>query len=92
MWDLLISLLIIVSAVITPYRMAYVDGNSLSWMLMELIVDGFFFIDMVLTFFSAYFDKLDVLVDSRQKIFWNYLKFWFIIDFVSILPLSLIID
>ena len=91
-WDLFISLLIIVSAVFTPYRMAYVDGNSLSWVVTELVMDGFFFIDLLLTFFSAYFDKLDVLVDSRRKIICNYLKFWFIIDFVSILPLSLIID
>lgn len=91
-WDLLISLLIIVSAISTPYRMAYVDDNSVPWMVTELLLDFFFFVDIILTFFSAYFDKLDVLVDNRRKIACNYLKFWFIIDFVSIMPLSLIIN
>ena len=71
--------------------MAFVDDNSVSWMVTELVLDFLFFIDIILTFFSAYFDKLDVLVDNRRKIACNYLKFWFIIDFVSIMPLSLLI-
>ena len=90
-WDLLISIFIVLSAIITPYRMAFVDDNSVSWMVTELVLDFLFFIDIILTFFSAYFDKLDVLVDNRRKIACNYLKFWFIIDFVSIMPLSLLI-
>ena len=91
-WDFIISILILATAIYTPYRLAYVDDDSAKWTIIELSVDVFFLFDIIFSFFSAYFDETDHLVDKRCTIIWNYLKFWFLIDFVSIVPISLILD
>lgn len=50
-----------------------------------------FFIDIILNFFSAYYEKF-VLIDKRTKIACKYLKSWFLIDLVCIIPFNLIFE
>ena len=54
----------------------------------DYIFDTIFFIDIILSFFAAYVDNEDIVVKNRKKIVINYLKTWFIIDLVSVLPVS----
>ena len=88
-------------AIITPYKVAYFDEETMFLKLMDIILDIMFFIDMILSFFGAYFDKHKELVTNRkvisfhnisQKIVINYLKGWFFIDLISVLPLNYILD
>ena len=48
MWDLLIAILILYSAIITPYEIAFSDSNKVSWF--DIFIDIFLGIDIVLTF------------------------------------------
>ena len=91
-WDLCISLLIVATAIYTPYRLAYIDEESTAWVVSELGVDSFFLLDMLFSFFSAYYDATDVLVDARRTIACNYLRGWFWVDFLAVFPVGLIID
>ncbi|XP_057248407.1 potassium channel AKT1, partial [Beta vulgaris subsp. vulgaris] len=51
------------------------------------IVNGFFAIDILLTFFVAYLDpQTYLLVDDHKKIAWKYVSTWFIFDIVSTIP------
>lgn len=59
---------------------------------MELIIDAFFLVDVVLNFFSATLDKLDLFVADPRKIACDYFKGWFALDLVAALPLSLIAE
>ncbi len=68
MWDFAISLLILASAIYTPYRLAYVDNDSTEWLIAELTVDFFFLMDIIFSFFSAYLDEFDRLIDKRSRI------------------------
>jgi len=86
MWDLLIAFLILYSAIITPYDIAFSDINKVSWF--EILIDILLGIDIVLTFFSAYTDDEENLVKNHRKIIKKYLKSWFIIDIISVLPIS----
>ena len=85
-WDLLIAILILYSAIITPYEIAFSDSNKSSWF--EILIDIFLAIDIVLTFFSAYTDEEENLVKNHKKIIKKYLKSWFIIDIISVMPLN----
>ena len=85
-WDLLIAILILYSAIITPYEIAFSDSNKSSWF--EILIDIFLAIDIVLTFFSAYTDEEENLVKNHKKIIKKYLKSWFVIDIISVLPLN----
>ena len=85
-WDLLIAFLILYSAIITPYEIAFSESNKSSWF--EILIDIFLAIDIVLTFFSAYTDEEENLVKNHKKIIKKYLKSWFIIDIISVFPIN----
>ncbi len=72
----------------TPYRIAFYDTDDLTWTCIDYFVDVSFGIDIVLNFFMAYYDSDDDIVDTRSFIVCAYLRSWFMIDVVSILPVS----
>ena len=92
LWDSLIALVILYSSICTPYKLAFEDSNTNKEDVVDIIVDILLGIDLVLNFFSAYYDSEENLVKSRKKIIIKYLKGWFIIDFISIFPFFLIIN
>lgn len=57
------------SAWVSPFELAFRKASTGSLLILDLIVDGFFGIDIVLTFFVAYLDKSTyLLVDDHKKI------------------------
>ena len=93
LWDYIINFIIFYSIIVTPYQIAFTennyyskDGNKIN--IIDLLMDIFLFIDIILNFFTAFIDKFDKLIIDRKKIVFNYLFSWFIIDFISILPLN----
>ena len=80
-------ILILVSAVATPYQIAFMDEDSTSLVGINYFVDIIFTIDVCLNFYIAYYDETHELITERKKITTNYLKSWFIYDILSILPL-----
>lgn len=78
------------SSIITPLRASFYDQDSLAWVLMEMLIDIVFILDIVFTFFSAYYNDSEQLVSSRRAICCHYVRSWFILDLISVLPFSLI--
>ena len=87
-WDLIITFFLLFTAMMTPYRLAFFEDDNTTWLIIDTITDGSFAIDMILNFFMAYYDGTDDIVDDRRKIACRYLRTWFIIDSVSIFPIS----
>ncbi len=87
-WDFLIIAVLIFTAFVSPYRIAFVTVDTTPWIVIESIVDVIFFIDLVLNFFFAFYDETDELIDDRKEIMINYAKTWFLIDLVTILPIQ----
>ena len=87
-WDLFIACIILYSAIVTPYEIAFLDNTNISWF--DILIDIVLAIDVVLNFFTAYTDSEENLIRNHKKIIIKYLKSWFIIDFISILPLNYI--
>jgi|APSaa5957512535_1039671.scaffolds.fasta_scaffold356211_1 hypothetical protein len=54
-------------------------------------IDGFFFIDIIVNFNSAYTNESYEVIDDRKKIAKQYLLSWFLVDFLSIVPFELIV-
>lgn len=59
---------------------------------MDRTIDVIFGVDIIINFFSAYYDKNDEIVFSKKKIAARYLKGWFLIDFLGVFPISLFIE
>lgn len=59
-------------------------------MFIESFIDLVFLLDIIFSFLTAYYNEIEALITSKKAIAINYLKTWFIIDLITILPLSLI--
>ena len=91
-WDGMITLVLLFTCMMTPYRIAFSDSDPLSWTIINLIIDSMFLIDMILSFLTAYYTEEFVLVDERSEIAKNYLTSWFLIDMLAIIPFSSIVS
>ena len=80
------------STLVTPYRIAFLNDTDADWLMIEVIIDIIYFFDIVFSFLSAYHNLIEELIDDRKTIACNYLKFWFIVDFISILPVNYIFN
>ncbi|CAM0880363.1 unnamed protein product [Alopecurus aequalis] len=86
-WETFLLVLVVYSAWIYPFELAFLRHLSWKLFLIENIINSFFAIDIVLTFFLAYLDhKSYLLVDNPKSIAARYLSSWFIFDVCSTIP------
>ena len=55
------------------------------------MIDALFFIDIIINFNTAFYNEVHDVIDKRYEIAAKYLKGWFLIDFLAILPFEEII-
>ncbi|XP_025218231.1 potassium voltage-gated channel subfamily H member 6 isoform X2 [Theropithecus gelada] len=102
-WDWLILLLVIYTAVFTPYSAAFLlsdqdesrrgaCGYTCSPLtVVDLIVDIMFVVDIVINFRTTYVNTNDEVVSHPCRIAIHYFKGWFLIDMVAAIPFDLLI-
>uniref|UniRef100_A0A803TTQ2 Potassium voltage-gated channel subfamily H member 6 n=1 Tax=Anolis carolinensis TaxID=28377 RepID=A0A803TTQ2_ANOCA len=102
-WDWLILLLVIYTAVFTPYSAAFLLNEEQEEKLSEcsykcdplyiidLIVDIMFIVDIIINFRTTYVNINDEVVSHPAKIAIHYFKGWFLIDMVAAIPFDLLI-
>ena len=84
--------MLLFTACVSPYRIAFISVDSQGWIGIEGITDLIFAIDLILNFFFAHYNDHDELVDTRKKIAIEYLSSWFFIDLMTVLPISEILN
>ncbi|KAH0468512.1 hypothetical protein IEQ34_003545 [Dendrobium chrysotoxum] len=90
-WEIFLILLVIYSAWICPFELAFLRYLSKTLFHVDNIVNGFFAIDIVLTVFVAFLDRKSyLLIDDRKTIAVRYLTSWFILDVCSTVPFQYI--
>uniref|UniRef100_A0A674MDF7 Potassium voltage-gated channel subfamily H member 7 n=1 Tax=Takifugu rubripes TaxID=31033 RepID=A0A674MDF7_TAKRU len=102
-WDWLILLLVIYTAIFTPYSAAFLlndieerkrrqCGYSCSPLnVVDLIVDIMFIVDILINFRTTYVNANEEVVSHPGKIAIHYFKGWFLIDMVAAIPFDLLI-
>ncbi|XP_065108416.1 voltage-gated inwardly rectifying potassium channel KCNH7-like [Paramisgurnus dabryanus] len=102
-WDWLILLLVIYTAILTPYSAAFLlndleeqkrrecgySCNPLN--VVDLMVDIMFIIDILINFRTTYVNLNEEVVSHPGKIAIHYFKGWFLIDMVAAIPFDLLI-
>uniref|UniRef100_A0A665WL40 Cyclic nucleotide-binding domain-containing protein n=1 Tax=Echeneis naucrates TaxID=173247 RepID=A0A665WL40_ECHNA len=102
-WDWIILLLVLYTAVFTPYSAAFLldeDGdlrqrscgytcNPLN--VADLMVDVLFIVDIVINLRTTYVDQNDEVVTQPSRIAKHYIKGWFPIDLFAAIPFDLLI-
>lgn len=75
-----------------PYSLVFDEGDKFDIKeLIEYIINFLFVVDLVLMFFSAYYDDNGVIVYSYKTIAMSYLKGFLLIDLVTCFPFNLVI-
>lgn len=91
-WDVLTLLLVVYTALWIPFVVAFAPRVPSGTILLDIAVDLLFMSDIVLNMFTAFQDKRTrALVTDRRLIARQYLLGWFVVDFVSAIPLDLIL-
>ncbi|XP_076229951.1 potassium voltage-gated channel seizure isoform X3 [Nomia melanderi] len=100
-WDWVILLLVMYTAIFTPYVAAFVlsdpDYNSRKnkkysddpIVIIDFIVDVTFIVDIIINFRTTFVNRNDEVVSHPAKIAVHYLRGWFVIDLVAAIPFDL---
>ncbi|XP_034050366.1 potassium voltage-gated channel subfamily H member 6 [Thalassophryne amazonica] len=102
-WDWIILLLVLYTAVFTPYSAAFLldeHGHSRQRRcgytcnplnVVDLMVDVLFIVDIVINLRTSYVDQNDEVVTQPSRIAKHYIKGWFPIDLFAAIPFDLLI-
>ncbi|XP_031285395.1 potassium channel AKT2/3 [Pistacia vera] len=87
-WESFMVVLVAYSAWVYPFEVAFLNSSpNKKLYIADNIVDLFFAIDIVLTFFVAYIDpRTQLLVRHPKKIAMRYISTWFLMDVASTIP------
>ena len=90
LWNLMITFLLFYTASVLPYRVCFNLLQNREWVLVDLLVDCLFFIDIIINFNTGIISVSGKLTYSRTLIAKSYIKSWFLLDLISCLPLDYI--
>ncbi|TYI17124.1 hypothetical protein ES332_A07G002200v1 [Gossypium tomentosum] len=89
-WETFLVLLVIYTAWVSPFEFGFLGKPDTPLAVTDNVVNGFFALDIILTFFVAYLDKATyLLIDDPKKIAWKYGTSWLAFDVISTIPSEL---
>jgi len=86
-WYSWMSLMISYSTIMTAFFLAY-DSPGNFMVYIDRIVWLMFVVDLGLEFFVDFKDEDDTVVESLSEIAFTYLRGWFVLDLIAVIPLS----
>lgn len=91
-FDHLVLLSVFYVAIFTSFKLSFVRCiESPLWEPADYTSDFIFFLDMIFTFFTPITNK-NRIVEDHSAIAFQYIKFWFWLDFLSIIPYQLFFE
>uniref|UniRef100_A0A8B9HPR7 Cyclic nucleotide-binding domain-containing protein n=1 Tax=Astyanax mexicanus TaxID=7994 RepID=A0A8B9HPR7_ASTMX len=91
-WDFTMLLFMVGNLIIIPVGITFFkDETTTPWIIFNVVSDTFFLMDLVLNFRTGIIieESSDIILDPKT-IKKKYLKTWFIVDFVSSIPVDYI--
>lgn len=90
-WDVLIIILVVYNAIALPLDAAFDNVVAAHLANLDSLIDGVFVVDMLINSRTAFPSPVTGnLVTGSREMTLNYLRGWFFIDLLSILPFELI--
>uniref|UniRef100_A0A8C7ZTB4 Cyclic nucleotide-binding domain-containing protein n=1 Tax=Oryzias sinensis TaxID=183150 RepID=A0A8C7ZTB4_9TELE len=91
-WDFTMLLFMVGNLIIIPVGITFFkEETTTPWIIFNVVSDTFFLMDLVLNFRTGIIieDNSDIILDPKT-IKTKYLKTWFIVDFISSIPVDYI--
>lgn len=90
-WNIIVFFMLLYAFIIMPWVMAFEEVVLVnSWFVAETLIDFIYFLDIIITLNTAYYDLFGRIIVDRKKIFMNYLRGLLLIDIISITPFYLL--
>jgi len=89
-WDMLGLVAVVYTAVVTPFDVSFLEPKIDAVFFLNRTIDCYFIVDMIFQFFLMPQDKLGRYIKNQKKVAMLYLRSWFVIDFVSVLPFDIV--
>ncbi|CAM0881894.1 unnamed protein product [Alopecurus aequalis] len=87
LWETFLIVLVVYSAWVSPFEFGFIRIPTGGLATTDNVVNAIFAVDIILTFFVAYLDRLTYLLeDDPKKIAWRYTTSWFVLDVASTIP------
>ncbi|CAK9135605.1 unnamed protein product [Ilex paraguariensis] len=89
-WETFLIVLVVYTAWVSPFEFGFLEKPQRPLSMADNVVNGFFAVDIILTFFVAYLDRSTyLLVDDPKQIAWKYASSWLAFDVISTIPSEL---
>ncbi|CAI5639848.1 potassium/sodium hyperpolarization-activated cyclic nucleotide-gated channel 1 [Oreochromis niloticus] len=91
-WDFTMLMFMVGNLIIIPVGITFFkDETTTPWIIFNVVSDTFFLMDLVLNFRTGivFEDNTEIILDPK-KIKKKYLKSWFVVDFISSIPVDYI--
>ncbi|KAK3240332.1 hypothetical protein CYMTET_49822 [Cymbomonas tetramitiformis] len=88
-WDSVVGLLCIYCAIAVPINIAFALVKTLLSQVLDRVVDCVFVLDIVMNFFTGYYDRGMIIMDQTQ-VGQQYIKSWLLADVLSSVPYDII--
>ncbi|CAE7577375.1 Kcnh6 [Symbiodinium natans] len=91
-WQMVVGVALIFVAIVTPFQVGLLELEVDAILVIGLCVDCVFLVDMVLQFFTTFPKSTThgIVWEVRlRKIWCHYLKSWFFLDLVTLIPFDL---
>ncbi|KAG8077394.1 hypothetical protein GUJ93_ZPchr0007g5451 [Zizania palustris] len=89
-WETFLIVLVVYSSWVSPFEFGFIRKPEGPLAIADNVVNAFFAVDIILTFFVAYLDRMTyMLEDDRKKIAWRYCTTWLVLDVASTIPSEL---
>ncbi|KAK3161417.1 hypothetical protein QOZ80_1BG0076860 [Eleusine coracana subsp. coracana] len=86
-WETFLIILVVYSAWVSPFEFGFIRKPEGALAIIDNVVNAFFAMDIILTFFVAYLDRMTYLLeDDPKRIAWRYTTSWFVLDLASTIP------
>jgi hypothetical protein len=90
-WEAISVVLLLYTALFTPFEIAFLETKMNAIYVLNRVVDFGFFVDLTINFRLAYLDKKSrTFVLDSGRIIRHYLRGWFVLDAVTLIPWDVI--
>lgn len=87
-WDLFVGTCILISVIVEPLRLCFDLESKGAGAVIDVIIDTTFWVDMFMSFRTAYFTEQRQLIYDGNQVVRHYLTGWFAIDFITTFPVD----
>jgi len=90
-WDIVMFIFVFYNSIYIPLELAFEDviEKHVAHCVIDYLIDIMFVIDMVINFRTTYFNAEQELVLDKKTIALRYIRTWFPIDLVAVIPFEL---